>query len=138
MAAITQIKVTLHTGDRNGAGTDGYVYLGVCGREFKLGRSDVDDNERATHRDYILGNGANVEQASLNDPRSPQLDTADADRYPAYIRFEPTGDSPDWDLDGVSAMITPGNARFERLGDGGGSHLWLGQNMGKFCYLRKV
>jgi hypothetical protein len=138
MAAITRIKVTIHTGDRNNAGTDGFVYLGVCGREFKLSRSDVDDFERASHRDYFLGSGANIEEATFNDPTKPQLDTADADRYPAYIRFEPTGDSPDWDLDGVEATITPGGARYARLGDGGGANLWLGQSMGKFCYLSKV
>jgi hypothetical protein len=138
MAAITQIKATIHTGDRDGAGTDGTVYLGICGREFKLARADVDDFGQASHRDYFLGNGANVEQANRNDPKSPQLDTTDADRFPAYIRLEPTGDSPDWDLDGVEVTITPGGAKYVRLGEGGGSHLWLGQNYGKFCYLRKV
>jgi hypothetical protein len=138
MSAITGIKVTVHTGDRNNAGTDGSVYLGICGREFKLARADVDDFERASHRDYFLGSSANVEQATFNSPTSPQLDTIEADRFPAYIRFEPTGDSPDWNLDGAEVTITPGGAKYQRLGDGGGANLWLGQNMGKFCYLLKV
>jgi hypothetical protein len=138
MAAITQIKATIHTGDRNNAGTDGFVYLGICGREFKLSRADVDDFERASHRQYFLGSGANVEQATFNDPRSPQLDTTDADQYPVYIRFEPQGDSPDWDFDGALVAVTPGGAQYSRMGDGGGAHLWLGQLMGKVCYLRKV
>jgi hypothetical protein len=138
MSAITQIKAVIHTGDRNGAGTDGTVYLGICGREFKLGRSDVDDFERSSHREYFLGTSANVEDATFNDPRSPQLDTADTDRYPVYIRFEPSGDSPDWDFDGAEVTVSPGGTKLGRMGDGGGAHLWLGQTKGKFCYLRKV
>jgi len=138
MSAITQIKATIHTGDRDNAGTDGSVYLGICGREFLLTRADVDDFERASHREYRLGSGSNVEQPTFNNPSSPQLDTTDADRYPAYIRFEPEGDSPDWDFDGAEVTITPGGNKYSRLGDGGGVHLWLGQKIGKFCYLRKA
>jgi hypothetical protein len=139
MADITKIKVKINTGDRDLAGTDGYVYLGLCGREFNLMRAGIDDFERASERDYILGDGANVENAGNNDPRSPKLDTADADRYPAYIRFEPTSEEhPNWNLDGVEVTITPGGARYQRLGGGGGANLWLGQHMGKFCGLRKV
>lgn len=138
MSAITQIKVTVHTGDVDNAGTDGYVYIGICGREFKLSRSDVNDFERASHRDYILGSGANIVDKSYNDPRTPQLDTTDADRFPAYIRFEPSGAGPDWNFDGATAVITPGGARYQRLGDGGGANMWLGQNMGKTCNLQKV
>jgi hypothetical protein len=138
MSAITQIKATIHTGDRTDAGTDGFVYLGICGREFKLGRADVNDFERATHREYFLGAPSNVEQASDNDPRSPRLDTTDADRYPAYIRFEPDVATGNWDFDGAEVTITPGGTKFGRMGDGGGAHLKLGQNMGKFCYLTKV
>jgi|SRR5215213_2491142 len=138
MSAITQIKAVIHTGDRNNAGTDGTVYLGICGREFKLTRSDVDDFERSSHREYFLGNVSNVEEPRFNDPRSPQLDTADTDRYPVYIRFEPQGGSPNWDFDGALVTITPGGVKLGRMGDGGGAHLWLGQNMGKFCYLTKL
>jgi len=138
MAAITQIKVTVHTGDRENAGTDSFVYLGLCGREFKLGIEGIDDFSRASHRDYFLGSGANVQQATYNDPRLPQLDTTDADRFPAYIRLEPFGDSHEWNLDGVEVTITPGGAKYGRLGEGGGSNLWLGQTIGKICYLRKA
>jgi hypothetical protein len=112
--------------------------FGICGREFKLTRADVDDFERASHREYLLGNISNVEEPKFNDPRSPQLDTIDTDRYPVYIRFEPQGDSPAWDFDGVQVTITPGGIKLGRMGDGGGAHLWMGQNMGKFCYLTKV
>jgi hypothetical protein len=138
MTAITQIKATIHTGDQENAGTDSWVYLGICGREFRLARSDVNDFGRSSHRDYFLGNGANVEDASLNDPKFPRLDTADLDQFPAYIRLEPAGDSPDWNLDGVEVTITPSGSKYGRLGDGGGANIWLGQKMGKFCYLRKL
>ena len=71
MSAITQIKAVIHTGDRNDAGTNGSVYLGICGREFKLGRADTNDFERSSHREYFFGNGSNVEEAKFNDPRDP-------------------------------------------------------------------
>lgn len=138
MAAITQIKVTVHTGDRDNAGTDGYVYLGLCGREFKLNREGIDDFSRANRSEYILGSGSNVGDAQYNSPKLPQLDTTDADRFPAYIRLEPTGDSPSWNLDGVEVAITPGGTKYARLGEGGGANLWLGQDMGKICYLKKA
>jgi hypothetical protein len=138
MAAITQIKVTIFTGDRNNAGTDGYVYLGICGREFKLSRAGIDDFVRATNVEFRLGTSSNVEQPTFNDPSKPQLDTTDADRYPTYIRFEPTGDSPDWDFDGANVTITPGSQKYGRFQPGQGAHLWLGQNMGKFCYLSRL
>jgi putative transposase len=68
------------------------------------------------------------------------VDTAEADEFPAYIRFErdPADSGPAWDLDGVEVTITPGSAKFGRLGNSTGQHLWLGDNMGKVCYLRKL
>lgn len=45
MADITSFDITIQTGDVNGAGTDGSVYLGICGREFHLDTSK-DDFER--------------------------------------------------------------------------------------------
>jgi|SRR6185503_8192607 len=136
MSAITQIKATIHTGNRNDAGTDGSVYLGICGREFHLGIDDVNDFVKGKTQDYFLGSGSNVERPTFNDPRSPQLDTTDADRYPVYIRFEPQGDSPAWNLESASVTITPGGSKYLRLV--GRDNLWLGQNFGKFCYLKKV
>jgi hypothetical protein len=136
MSAITQIKVNIRTGDRDGAGTDGNVYLGICGREFNIDRASVNDFEKGNSADYFLGTGSNVSQAAFNDPKSPQLDTVDADRYPVYIRFEPAGDFPDWNLESATVTITPGGVQFQRLA--GTDNLWLGQAMGKTCYLRKL
>jgi hypothetical protein len=140
MANITKIKATIITGDVPAAGTDGNVYLGICGREFNLKRVDAppSDFERASTRDYVLGSSSNVQEHTFNDPRLPQLDTADADRHPTYIRFEPSGNNPAWNLDGVEVTITPGGERFGRLGGANGANLWLGQDYGKLCYLRRL
>ena len=93
MPAITRMDVRIVTGNRAGAGTDGEVYAGICGREFYLD-SAVDDFEQGSDRTYTLGLGANINYAGYNHPRSPQLDTVDLDDFPKYIRFEPTGSNP--------------------------------------------
>jgi hypothetical protein len=49
MTAIMQIRVQLNTGTPSGAGTNGDVYLGICGREFHLDTS-ADDFERSAKR----------------------------------------------------------------------------------------
>jgi hypothetical protein len=135
MADITKIVAEIRTGNFAHAGADGWVYLGIGGREFRLGRPGIDDFEQNTNRSYVLGSGANVEDAALNDPRVPQLDTSDLERYPVYIRFEP-GAGGDWNFDGAEVTITPGGAQYARMLALG--NLWLGQKMGKFCYLKKV
>src|SRR2546425_7978291 len=102
MAAITQIKVRIVTGNRPGAGTDGEVYVAVCGREFDVD-SAANDFERASDRTYTFGVGADVLNPADNDPRTPfQLDTADVGRFPRWVRFEPGGLGPDWDLEQVT------------------------------------
>ena len=138
MAAITQIKAVIHTADISEANTDGGVFLGICGREFRLGRADVDDFNRASHREYVLGAGANIEHAKDNDPTRPQLDTIETDRFPAYIRFEPDVATGNWEFGGAEVTITPGGAKFARLDPERKTHLKMGENMGKFCYLAKV
>ncbi len=56
MAAITGILCQVVTGNFSGAGTDGRVYLGLGGREFRLD-STADDFERASIREYVMGRG---------------------------------------------------------------------------------
>src|SRR3954469_4107763 len=86
MANITTIQFALQTADVAGAGTDGDVYLGFCGREFSVDTS-ADDFERDSSRTYPFGEGANVQHAGQNDPRLPQLRTENIDRFPVYVRF---------------------------------------------------
>lgn len=138
MAAISRIDVRLKTGDRGSAGTDGNVYIAVCGREFHID-SAVDDFERASDRTYTLGAGANINNAAYNSPSSPfALDTGDADRFPVWLRFEPAGSGPNWDLEEVIVTLNPGPSQVQFQALGGSNHLWLGQDFGKFVFMKKL
>jgi hypothetical protein len=86
MAQIESIQVNVQTPDVTGAGTDGSLYLGVCGREFQLDTSD-DDLERGSARKYVLGEDHNVVSAGVNDPRKQLLLTEHVDGLPVYLRF---------------------------------------------------
>jgi hypothetical protein len=52
MVEITRINVIVKTGNVNGAGTDGRVYLGIGGREFRLDQPgnqfEQDDSDNFT------------------------------------------------------------------------------------------
>ncbi len=140
MAAIETINVTIHTGDVSNAGTDGTVYLGILGREFRLD-SDDDDFERGSVRTYKLGVGANITQKEKNDPRNPQLDTVDLNKnptnsdptqnykFPVYIRLE--GDDH-WNL--VFVNVEVGSTGY---GVNFPKGLWLGPQAGRVCFLRE-
>ena len=131
MATIRSIDVTIHTGDVDNAGTDGDVYLGICGREFFLD-SGANDFERGSRRLYRFGEGANIQNSGVNDPRNPPLDSDDLRMFPVYIRFEPQGSSPDWNLTFVNVEVAgTGFGIILRPG------LWLGRTSGKICHLRE-
>jgi hypothetical protein len=93
MPLIESIQVEVGTLDEDGAGTDGSLYLGVCGREFHLDTS-ADDLERGSNRQYVLGDNANIEDMGINDPRKQRLFTGHVDALPVYLRFvgEDSGD----------------------------------------------
>ena len=95
MAAITRIDVRIKTGRGSGfPGTDGDVYIRIGGREFFVD-SEADDFEPGSDRTYTFGEGANVRDAALNDPRSPyQLLTQNLNRFPINIRFVPGPSKP--------------------------------------------
>ena len=88
MPRINSIHLHIQTGGRSGAGTNGRVYLGLGGREFSIDAAG-DDFERGAAREYILGEGANINNAAVNDPRSQQLFTETVANFPVYIRFQP-------------------------------------------------
>jgi hypothetical protein len=67
MAKVTGVFCQIITGDVDGAGTDGRVYLGIGGREFRLD-SREDDYERGSWREYILGT-APLETVALSPPQ---------------------------------------------------------------------
>jgi hypothetical protein len=131
MTAIQQIAVEVNTNNISGAGTDGDVFLGICGREFRLDTSQ-DDFEAGTIARYLLGEQANIRNEDRNDPRNPQLDTDDLDRFPMYMRFDPVDSDSDWNVTRVSVDVEGRNyGAFFQKG------LWLSQRSGKFFYLRE-
>jgi hypothetical protein len=145
MAKVTGILCQIITGDVDGAGTDGRVYLGIGGREFRVD-SREDDYERGSWREYILGTvpletnpspqQIRVRNWENNDPtlRFP-LDTDNLPRTPVYIRFEPQGAGDNWNLFFAAALVYAdrffvGYSPPEDFND-----LWLGQAMGKVLHL---
>jgi len=136
MTDINVIQARLVTGNRAAAGTDGRVYIGAAGREFRIDAAG-NDFERGANRTYILGQGSGVRNAGSNDPRNPQLDTEDLDKYPVYLRFEPSGGGPDWNVERVQVTVNPGRdeVNFDNLRLSGAPDVWLGTNHGKAIYL---
>jgi hypothetical protein len=89
MSAINRIELRLRTGDRQDAGTDGDVFLGLAGREFNVDTTS-EDFERGNDRTYIFGEGANVLRPPENDPRTPmQTDTSTSDAFPGTSASNP-------------------------------------------------
>ena len=138
MANINRIDVQVWTGTKRYSGTDGEVYIGVAGREFYIDTS-ADDFEAGSNRVYVLGSGANIKWASKNNPRVPQLRTEDLDKFPVYLRFEPRGSGPNWNLERVIVTVNPGPSqiKFDNIRLAGSPDLWLGQKYGKFLFLRR-
>ncbi|WND35920.1 PLAT/LH2 domain-containing protein [Streptomyces sp. BB1-1-1] len=87
MTGITKITVQLWTASDAEAGTNGFVYLGIAGREFHL-ETSRDDFEAGDNYTYIFGD--------------------DADRYPVYLRFEGKDNDDAWCLEGVTVTVNPG------------------------------
>lgn len=136
MANINRIDVRVKTGSAGGAGTDGEIYIGVAGREFHID-SAYDDYERSSDRTYVLGTGANIKRAAYNNPRNPQLKTEDVGTFPVYLRFEPRGDGPNWNLEYIRVTVNPGPNQINYNSLSGSPDLWLGQKFGKCLYLKK-
>ncbi|MEU8540800.1 hypothetical protein AB0C52_12585 [Streptomyces sp. NPDC048717] len=111
MTAITEIDAMLQTADLEGAGTAQLVYLGIAGREFVLDTADPADQDtgRGVTRHFLLGEKSNVVNPDDNDPRRPQLDTDDLDRYPVYIRINPDYSDPQagWIVERVNVTVNP-------------------------------
>ncbi|MER7702340.1 hypothetical protein ABTX81_05510 [Kitasatospora sp. NPDC097605] len=144
MADIKKIKARVRTADVPNAGTHGWVYLGIAGREFLLNAADTSAGlERGDNWTFVLGEDSNVENPSRNDPRRPQLDTDDLDRFPTYLRLEPDGHRPAWCLERVWVTVNPesdfphtfDNPRLADFGEH--RRLWLAQECGKQLFLKR-
>ncbi|MFH8796979.1 hypothetical protein [Streptomyces sp. NPDC017941] len=151
MTAIKQINVLLQTADIEGAGTDELIYLGIAGREFLLNLpKDETDTDRNKSTRYVLGEKANVARPEDNDPRMPQLDTDDLDRFPVYVRLSPLpprGNQPqqetDWVAERVTVTVNPGtNAPhyFDQphlINDAADRRIKLGERSGTILHLKR-
>jgi hypothetical protein len=148
MADITRIDVRIKTGDRPRGGTDGFVTLTIAGRDFSI-NSRENDFLRGDDVTYTLGErageppaGRAVTNSRNNNPREPQLDTADLDTSPVFIRYAPwpevqtvPGDF-EWDLESIRVTVNPGADAITYSRFFGDNHLWLGRQ-GSSCYLRR-
>lgn len=141
MPLIQSIQLHIQTGNLSGAGTDGDVYLGLCGREFSID-STRDDFERGATRSYVLGDGANINNAAVNDPRSQRLFTENVSKFPVYIRFQPQTRTDNW-------QVQRADVRFEDalhidwdtvnfVSNDPAKGIWLGVRSGLFLHLENV
>jgi hypothetical protein len=135
MAAITKIEVTITTGDK---GTDGWVYLSACGREFLLNRPNHDDFKKKTTDRFVLGDRNNVFSVAnpeLNDPKTPLgLDTVELPLFPLYLRLKANNL---WQVEGGSITIhATGTAPRTINILPGNQNLFLGPDCGEYLFLR--
>ena len=141
MPQINSIQLHLQTGRLSGSGTDGDVYLGVCGREFSID-TNKDDFESGDGRTYVLGENTNVRNAEVNDPREQRLFTENVAKYPVYIRFQPKSRGDNWQLQRAdvrfndSLHIDWDTVNFVPNDPEGG--IWLGVRSGLFVFLEDV
>ncbi len=143
MTNVEMIWVRFETGDQQGAGTDGDIYLGIGGREFMVDSSS-DDFERSSDQYYAIGKPNTILNYKINDPRKPQIEIEDVKAFPVYIRFAPKTRTDRWNVDVVWVGVnddTFNHIDFYRnikIIDGVREEgFWLGTHSGLFLYLRK-
>ncbi|HEY7080121.1 MAG TPA: hypothetical protein VH500_10490 [Nitrososphaeraceae archaeon] len=163
MVAIKTITLMLETKNIPDGGIDsGNVYLGICGREFRIESADEDDDdfEPGSAWTYILGDdpptmppGGNkiVHNTTEDDMNTPtKVYPLDTDllvgplaqinfRFPVYIRLDPDPIRNDhWALARADCYVNPGTQTpdiyFGTLFRED-AFLWLGTRCGKYCYL---
>ena len=138
MPQIQSIHLHIQTGNLSGAGTDGDVYLGLCAREFSIDTTR-DDFERGAARTYILGEGANINNPAVNDPRSHLLLTENVANFPVYVRFRPRSRTDNWQLQRASVRFNDSihldwdTAHFIAMDPTQG--IWLGVRSGLVVHL---
>lgn len=133
MTAITRITLHLQTSAHAHDNTDGLLYLGVGGREFRCDTS-ADDLKRGASDEFVFGDGSNVKNPEKNDPRHPQLILEEVDSFPVYLRFEQVN-SPAWLLSRAQLHFDNIFPQYNsRLGP---DDIWLGIDSGKILFLRK-
>jgi PLAT/LH2 domain len=147
MTQIVQIKVEIKTGNESTAGTNGKVFLGIGGREFRL---DKPGNQfQKNHTDTFTINSTNSDIENPERNSLPNIGNANSPRienkvgitfnFPVYLRFDPNDNDDDWNIERVKVRVIGGlNSTFiypnDILKDG---NIWLGNKSGLFLGLRQ-
>lgn len=139
MASITKIDVRIKTGNRDDAGTDGGVFLGICGRELLLD-TNKNDFEQGQDQTFTLGKDSNSRDPQSSDPTKPfPFDTRDLDSFPMWIRFEPGNGRDSWNVEAVVATVNPGSTQKKYGALPREENLWLGKASGQSWFpLKKI
>jgi hypothetical protein len=136
MPQIESIEVNVQTLDADGAGTDGSLYVGVCGREFHLDTRE-NDLQRGSAGTYVLGDNSNVQDKAINDPRNQRLFTENVDSLPVYLRFVGEDDDDHWGLQRavliLNSQILPQWDTISYISQTDG--IWLGHKAGNIVFL---
>jgi hypothetical protein len=147
MAHVGKITATIKTGDVTNAPTNGRVYLGIGGREFRLNKPG-DQFKRGATDTFIIGDGGNIDNPrNANDlpfvgagtVNAPAVEYTDLPIYPKYVRLEPKEEDDDWNVESVNVMATlyfastptTTSSVFSDLG----GNVWLGNQFGKMLEL---
>jgi serine protease len=134
---ITQIKVEIKTGNMNGSGTNGRIYLGIGGREFKLDKPG-NQFEKGDSDTFTIGTGSNIENVTVNDlptsnnTESPIIKHLDIIMFPKYIRFDPSDNDDNWNVENVQVEVVDIGRTYRGPRDG---NIWLGSRSGLFLGL---
>lgn len=137
---VRKITIDITTSFAKGAGTEGEVFLGLGGREFRLYIDEQEDFEAGDEVTYELGEGANIENRERNDPRMGMpISIDDVLTHPVYIRLVSHKASDDWNIANVRARIVAEEEtlRYGAL-EGSQDNIWLGPQSGSWLYLRRT
>ena len=102
MTHVDKIVVDVKTRNASNAGTDGEVYLGIGGREFRLDQPG-DQFKRGDPNQFTIGVGSNIENPDINglplNPgptgKSPEIKdnvVTGTNLFPVYLRLDPKND----------------------------------------------
>jgi hypothetical protein len=133
---VIAITAVFETADVPHAGTNGDVYLGLGGREFRCDTSTDNFQEGGTDT-FVFGQFANVLHPDRNDPTTPPLVLNSVGRFPVYVRFDQRNKKP-WRFSRLTVTLTavPGPQPppyTSTVHHPGG--LWLGADSGSIVFL---
>src|SRR5690606_11669367 len=119
-------------------GTLGHVFLGICGREFRLNRLGKNDFKRNDVSQFVLGDASDrfsVANPDDNDPKSPfPIDTKYLMAYPIYLRL--AGANAHWRIEGGTIEVFTGSASYCLEMLPGKRNILLGPSSGEFLFVK--